>query len=133
MIDALPARYWPVPVAVAAALLDDPAASRAAEEAAEPVARLWAEAARFGLADPALAAAARTCFTAALDALPRMGADGLVPLVEEYARRYVERGRTPADDGPARNGAAHAGSAHDAHRPHVAPTTTSEEDPTWPR
>ncbi|HEU5029332.1 MAG TPA: ergothioneine biosynthesis glutamate--cysteine ligase EgtA [Spirillospora sp.] len=133
MIDALPARYWPVPVAVAAALLDDPAASRAAEEAAEPVARLWAEAARFGLADPALAAAARTCFTAALDALPRMGAAGLVPLVEEYARRYVERGRTPADDGPARNGAAHAGSGHDAHQPHDAPTTTSEEDPTWPR
>uniref|UniRef100_UPI001041AAB5 ergothioneine biosynthesis glutamate--cysteine ligase EgtA n=1 Tax=Actinomadura roseirufa TaxID=2094049 RepID=UPI001041AAB5 len=43
MIDALPARYWPVPVAVATALLDDPAAAAAAEAAAEPVARLWAE------------------------------------------------------------------------------------------
>ncbi|TDB88266.1 ergothioneine biosynthesis glutamate--cysteine ligase EgtA [Actinomadura sp. KC216] len=100
MIDALPPPYWPVPVAVATALLDDPAASRAAEAAAEPVADRWAEAARCGLSHAALAAAARACFAAALDALPRLGASGLVPLVEEYARRYVERGRTPADDPP---------------------------------
>lgn len=113
MIDALPGRYWPVPVAVAAALLDDPAASRAAEAAAEPVARRWARAARCGLSDPPLAAAARACFAAALDALPRRGGSGLVPLVEEYARRYVERGRTPADDAPSR--------------------CLSEEEQTWPR
>ncbi|TDE17020.1 ergothioneine biosynthesis glutamate--cysteine ligase EgtA [Actinomadura sp. 6K520] len=98
MIDALPGPYWPVPVAVATALLDDPAAARAAEEAAEPVAGRWAEAARLGLSDPPLAAASRACFAAALDALPRLGASGLVPLVDEYARRYVERGRCPADD-----------------------------------
>ncbi len=112
MIDAPPGRYWPVPVAVATALLDDPAACRAAEAAAEPVADRWAEAARCGLADAPLAAAARTCFTAALDALPRLGASGLVPLVEEYARRYVEQGRSPADDD--------------------APTPLSEEDEIWP-
>ncbi|MEU8798828.1 ergothioneine biosynthesis glutamate--cysteine ligase EgtA [Spirillospora sp. NPDC048819] len=116
MIDALPGPYWPVPVAVATALLDDPAASRAAEAAAEPVARRWAEAARRGLSDRPLAAAARACFAAALDALPRLGASGLVPLVDEYARRYVERGRTPADD-PAPD----------------SPPPPSEEDPTWPR
>ncbi|WP_306440670.1 hypothetical protein [Actinomadura fibrosa] len=46
----------------------------------------------------ALAAAARTCVRAALDALPRLGASALVPLVDEYARRYVESGRSPADD-----------------------------------
>ncbi|TDD65843.1 ergothioneine biosynthesis glutamate--cysteine ligase EgtA [Actinomadura rubrisoli] len=113
MIDALPGPYWPVPVAVATALLDDPVASAAAEAAAEPVARLWAESARCGLADASLAAAARACFRAALEALPRLGASGLVPIVDEYNRRYVERGRCPADD--------------------TAPPTPSEEDLTWPR
>ncbi|WP_119729111.1 ergothioneine biosynthesis glutamate--cysteine ligase EgtA [Thermomonospora amylolytica] len=98
MIDALPVRYWPVPVAVAAALLDDPRAADAAAEATAPVAGRWAEAARDALADPALARAARACFTAALEALPRMGAAGLAPLVAEYADRYVDRGRCPADD-----------------------------------
>lgn len=101
MIDALPDRYWPVPVAVATALLDDPGASAVAEEATEPVASRWAEAARRGLADPALAAAARRCFRAALGALPRLGAADLAAVVAEYADRYVERGRSPADDATA--------------------------------
>lgn len=79
MIDALPGPYWPVPVAVATALLDDPAASRAAEAAVEPVAHRWAQAACDGLSDPALARAARACFAATLDALPRLGASGLAP------------------------------------------------------
>jgi glutamate--cysteine ligase len=103
MIDALPEPYWPVPVAVATALLDDPRASSEAEEAAEPVAGRWAESARSGLTDPALATAARRCFTAALEALPRLGAADLVPLVDEYSRRYVEQGRSPADDPPPRS------------------------------
>jgi glutamate--cysteine ligase len=100
MIDAVPDPYWPVPVAVVTALLDDPRAAAAAAAAAEPVAGRWPEAVRHALADPALAAAARSCFAAALDALPRLGAPGLVPLVSEYAERYVERGRCPADDLP---------------------------------
>ncbi|TNY38518.1 ergothioneine biosynthesis glutamate--cysteine ligase EgtA [Thermomonospora catenispora] len=98
MIDAPPLRYWPVPVAVAAALLDDPRAADAAAEATAPVAGRWAEAARDALTDPALARAARACFTAALEALPRLGAAELTPLVAEYADRYVDRGRCPADD-----------------------------------
>ncbi|MDL4771831.1 MULTISPECIES: ergothioneine biosynthesis glutamate--cysteine ligase EgtA [Thermomonosporaceae] len=98
MIDALPDPYWPVPVAVATALLDDPRASALAEAAAEPAAGRWDEAARRGLADPVLGTAARACFRAALEALPRLGAHGLAPLVDQYARRYVERGRSPADD-----------------------------------
>ncbi|GAA4088395.1 ergothioneine biosynthesis glutamate--cysteine ligase EgtA [Actinomadura miaoliensis] len=98
MIDALPGEYWAVPVAVATALLDDARASAAAEAATEPVADRWAAAARDALADPALARAARTCFHAALDALPRLGAHHLIPLVEEYTSRYVDRGRCPADD-----------------------------------
>lgn len=98
MIDAVPEPYWPVPVAVTTALLDDPDASDVAAEATEPVAGRWHEAARDALADPALATAARRCFTAALNALPRLGAGGLVPVVQEYAERYVDRGRCPADD-----------------------------------
>lgn len=98
MIDALPEPYWPVPIAVVAALLDDPLAADAAAEAAEPVRDRWRAAARDALADPALAGAARRCFEAARDALPRLGADDLAGLVDAYAARFVDRGRCPADE-----------------------------------
>jgi glutamate--cysteine ligase len=98
MIDALPEPYWPVPVAVAAALFDDTSAAEAAREAAEPVAGLWVKAARDALTDPLLARAAGTCFAAAHAALLRRGAPALAGLVADYAERYVERGRCPADD-----------------------------------
>jgi glutamate--cysteine ligase len=100
MIDALPEPYWPVPIAVVTALIEDPLAADLAAEAAEPVADRWHEAARDALTDPALARAARRCFEAALDALPRLGAAALVPLVTDYADRYVARGRCPADEHP---------------------------------
>jgi glutamate--cysteine ligase len=100
MIDALPEPYWPVPIAVVAALIDDPLAAEIAAEAAEPAAGRWREAAREGIGDPVLARAARRCFEAACDALPRLGAQALAPLVDGYAERYVRRGRCPADDEP---------------------------------
>ncbi|MFY7068514.1 ergothioneine biosynthesis glutamate--cysteine ligase EgtA [Nocardiopsis changdeensis] len=107
MIDALPLRWWPVPVAVAAALFDDPGARAAAEEAVErlcggpaPDRRLWLRAARDGMADPALAACARRCLDAAVDALPRMGATRLARLVDDYADRHTRRGLSPADTRP---------------------------------
>ena len=100
MIDALPEPYWPVPIAVVTALMEDPLAADAAAEAVEPVADRWREAARDALTDPALARAARRCFAAALDALPRLGATALVPLVADYADRFVARGRCPADESP---------------------------------
>ncbi|WP_202638465.1 glutamate-cysteine ligase family protein [Bailinhaonella thermotolerans] len=72
MIDALPEPWWPVPVAVAAALIDR--APDACEEAVEPLPPgLWSQAARGGPADPRLARAARACFAAARDALSRAG------------------------------------------------------------
>jgi glutamate--cysteine ligase len=98
MIDALPDPYWPVPVAVAAALLDDAAAAEVARAAVAPCAGRWAEASRDALTDPALARAARTCFAAAHAALLRWDATPLARLVADYAERYVERGRCPADD-----------------------------------
>lgn len=98
MLDAQSAEHWPVAVAVATALLDDPTAADGARDACAPIAGHWRSAARHGLADPALAAAARVCFGLALGALPRLGAADLVPAVAAYAERYVFVGRCPADD-----------------------------------
>lgn len=98
MIDALPEEYWPVPVALVTALLDDPAAAAIAAEAAEPVAGRWFAAKVEGPADRELARAARRCFAAARPALVRLGGEELLPIFDEYYARYVERGRCPADD-----------------------------------
>jgi glutamate--cysteine ligase len=98
MIDALPEPYWPVPIAVATALLDDPLAADVAMAATEPVAGRWTRAARDALTDPTLARAARVCFDAAHAALLRLDAGALAWLVADYAERYIERGRCPADD-----------------------------------
>jgi glutamate--cysteine ligase len=99
MIDAVPDPWWQVAVAVTAALLDDPEAFAVAERTCRPVAGCWAEAAAHGLGHPALASAARTCFAAALEALPRLGLDrGTVAATEAFVDRYVDRGRCPGDD-----------------------------------
>jgi glutamate--cysteine ligase len=111
MIDAQPGEDgWAVPLAVTAALFDDPEATEIAWRAVSPLAGragsapaprnpLWEAAARDGLSDPELHAAAVTCFAAAQDALPRLGAPPAVrDAVAAYTRRYVARGRCPADD-----------------------------------
>ncbi|MGW2659123.1 hypothetical protein ACWC1D_36570, partial [Streptomyces sp. NPDC001478] len=60
---------------------------------------LWVAAARDGLTDPELRAAAATCFDLALEALPRRGATARVQdAVARFRDRYVARGRCPADD-----------------------------------
>jgi glutamate--cysteine ligase len=98
-LDAQSTAYWPVPLAVLSALVDDPAVGDRVEAAVEPVRDAWEEAARDGLASPALARAARVCFDAALDQLTTSNADpALISLVESYTDRYVARGRSPADD-----------------------------------
>jgi glutamate--cysteine ligase len=99
MIDGLPDEWWPVAVAVATAVLDDPDTTRAVDAALADVRGRWSTAARQGLADPALRAATDACFTAALRTLPAMGADtATIAATEEYQRRYVARGRSPAHD-----------------------------------
>lgn len=98
MIDSLPDPWWQVAVAVCAALFDDDEAADQATRATAPAAGLWTEAARHGLSHPELGAAARACFTAVLDALPRMGSEALVSEVAAFCDRFVERGRCPADD-----------------------------------
>lgn len=109
MIDAQPGDGWQVALAVAAVLLDDPAAAAAAWAATAPLCRdgegdlpapgTWARAARLGPADPVIGAAVRDCFAVAQAALPAAGP--LAPLhraVAAFARRYPDRGRCPADD-----------------------------------
>ncbi|MDQ6797791.1 MAG: glutamate-cysteine ligase family protein [Actinomycetota bacterium] len=101
MLDALPDPWWQVPVAVTAALLTDREAGEAADRRATSCGAVgqWVDAARTGLGRPALAASARGCFDAALAALDRLGAGTtLTDLVAAYSERWVERGRTPADD-----------------------------------
>lgn len=111
MIDAQPGDDgWIVPLAVTAALFDDPEAAEMAYRAVKPLAErtgglpaphnpLWRDAARDGLADPELNEAAAACFAAALRALSRLGATtGVVDAVTAYQDRFVARGRCPADD-----------------------------------
>jgi glutamate--cysteine ligase len=135
MIDALPEPYWPVPVAVATALLDDPIAADIAAEAVEPARGRWRQAARDALTDPVLGRAARRCFEAALEALPRLGADTLVPMVDAYARRFIDRGRCPADDRHAADPAERPPdpAMTEACRavPGAPAGAAAEEEPTW--
>ncbi|MBD0418872.1 ergothioneine biosynthesis glutamate--cysteine ligase EgtA [Streptomyces sp. TRM S81-3] len=111
MIDAQPGDDgWIVPLAVTAALFDDPEATETAYRCVKPLAErtldlpaphnpLWRDAARHGLADRELRDAAVVCFTAALAALPRLGATAdVTAAVSAYLDRYVFRGRCPADD-----------------------------------
>ncbi|MDG9727781.1 ergothioneine biosynthesis glutamate--cysteine ligase EgtA [Streptomyces sp. DH41] len=111
MIDAQPGDDgWMVPLAVTAALFDDAEATETAYRAVKPLAErtlglpaphnpLYRDAARLALTDPELREAAVVCFTAALAALPRLGATTEVrDAVAAYLERYVVRGRCPADD-----------------------------------
>ncbi|MFC5835525.1 ergothioneine biosynthesis glutamate--cysteine ligase EgtA [Nonomuraea insulae] len=102
-LDAQHPAAWPVCVAVTHALISDDRAGQAAMAAVEPYRRSygepWETAARCGLADPGLRRAAEACFSAALEALPRLGADpGLVGEVAAFADRHVTTGRSPAAD-----------------------------------
>jgi len=125
MIDAQPGDGWMVPVALVAALADDPTAADAAMAAAEPVwyelgaagvppprgtpgstrahlnggAGPWLRAARLGPSDPVLGKAVTECFAAADAALARSGvAEPIRGAVADFADRYPSRGRCPADD-----------------------------------
>jgi len=89
-LDAGPA--WPALAAVAATLLDDPDAADAAAAACLPVVGRWTTAARRGLADPALHAAARTCLAAAADRVPADLRAEVHALAEQ-----VEAGTGPGD------------------------------------
>jgi glutamate--cysteine ligase len=99
MIDGLPVEWWPVPVALSTALLDDSAAAAAVERALARTRGQWTVAARCGLTDSVLREVTADCFDAASRALPRLGVDDhTIAALDEYRRRYVDRGRSPAHD-----------------------------------
>ncbi|WOI61235.1 ergothioneine biosynthesis glutamate--cysteine ligase EgtA [Streptomyces fradiae] len=119
MLDAQPGDDgWVVPLAVTAALFDDPRAAEAAYRLLLPLAETagplppprdahWRAAIRDGPMAPALHRAAVGCFALALESLARSGAPAAVyDAVAAFRERYVLRRRCPADEHPADGGPA---------------------------
>ena len=122
MIDAQPGDGWIVPVAVVAALTDDPVAADAAMAAAEPVwqrrlARAaapvprqrpaargtgtspWLRAARLGPGRPGLGQSRPAVLRRGDGRAGQVDAPAEArTAVADFAERYVQRGRCPADD-----------------------------------
>lgn len=92
-LDSTPDDVWPAVVYTLATLLDDPSAAEVAAEATEPVATEWDLAARVGLGDQRLRAAATRCVHAAAERAPAE-LDGAM----QRLMRQVQRGRSSADD-----------------------------------
>ena len=89
VIDMPPADWWPVPVAVTAALLT-PGGPDSDLEWLNGVSDIgWVEAARLGLSSPALAASADSAFRLAVERLDSQGS-GLTGLVEQYRSEVLE-------------------------------------------
>ncbi|OBI51957.1 ergothioneine biosynthesis glutamate--cysteine ligase EgtA [Mycobacterium kyorinense] len=92
-LDSVPDAIWPAIVFTLVTLLDDPDAAELAAEAVEPVATAWDIAARVGLADRRLHAAANRCVAIAAQRAPAQLDDAMARLLQA-----VEQGRCPADD-----------------------------------
>ncbi len=99
MIDALPSPWWRVAAAVTTVLVDAWSEEPALSRCVAPIRDRWDCAARDGLSDPKLAAAATTCFDIARAQLIDAGADQeTLAATDAYVDRYVARRRCPADD-----------------------------------
>lgn len=92
-LDSVPEAYWPAVAFTLSVLLDDPGAAVAAAEAVEPVATAWDTAARLGLRDRRLHAAATECLAIAAELAPPEVEDSMQRLV-----RCVDQGRCPGDE-----------------------------------
>lgn len=92
-LDSTPDAVWPAVVFTLVTLLDDPDAAVLATEATEAVATDWDLAARVGLANPRLRAAAVRCVQAAAERAPESLHDSMQQLLAQ-----VEQGRSSADD-----------------------------------
>ena len=99
MLDALPTPAWRVASAVAAVLIQDPSLDAVVQSNVATDEGPRKIAIRDALADVPLGDAARSCFAAALEALPAAGADACtITATKDYIDHYVDRGRCPADD-----------------------------------
>lgn len=92
-LDSAPHQVWPALVFTLTTLLDDPAAADLAAEAVEPVATAWDTAARLGLRDRRLYAAANRCLAIVAERVPDELAETMQRLILN-----VETGRCAADD-----------------------------------
>ncbi len=90
-LDSVPDSLWPAIVFTIATLLDDPQAAELARAAVAPVATAWEVAARLGLADDAIHAAAQRCVAAAAADIPAELVDSMELLIGN-----VEERRSPA-------------------------------------
>jgi glutamate--cysteine ligase len=95
-LDAQPGDEWIAPAAVLASLLADDATTTAALTLAAPVADRWLPAARDGLADPALRAAAAEVLDLALGGLDRTGLpaatrDRVIEIADRRLHRTTDR------------------------------------------
>ncbi|HEU4361213.1 MAG TPA: ergothioneine biosynthesis glutamate--cysteine ligase EgtA [Mycobacterium sp.] len=95
-LDSVSDALWPAIVFMLATLLDDPAAADSAAEAVEPVATAWDNAARVGLADQRIYAAANRCVAIAAARLPAQHRE--LGQAMQLLVQLVEKGRSPADD-----------------------------------
>ena len=91
-LDSVPDAVWPAVVFTLATLLDDPVAADIAAETTEPVATAWDRAARVGLGDRRLYAAANRCVQIAADRAPAELA-GIDAAVGAYGRTGPLPGR----------------------------------------
>jgi glutamate--cysteine ligase len=102
VIDAQAGNDWEPVTAIVTALMDDEHAADLSADACAPLASMpdpVRTAAHQGLTNPALALAARSCAEAALNALPRLGADATTrSLAEGFVERNTARGRCPAQE-----------------------------------
>jgi glutamate--cysteine ligase len=92
-LDSVPDAIWPAVVFTLVTLLDDPEAAAIAADVVQPVATAWDVAARIGLRDQRLYAAANMLLAVAAERVPPPLTNAMGHLVDA-----VERGRCPADD-----------------------------------
>ncbi len=92
-LDSVPDALLPAVVFLVVTLLDDPGAAESAAQIVEPVATAWDLAARVGLTDDRLYAAATRCVALAAERAPAELSESMRQLVH-----HVENGRCAADD-----------------------------------
>lgn len=92
-VDAAPDRWWPALAAFVVTLADDPVAADVAADLCAPTGHLWETAARTGLRDPSLRAAAKGCAEIVASRCP----SGLESEVADLAE-LLTAGRTPGDE-----------------------------------
>jgi glutamate--cysteine ligase len=94
MVDMVDEPWWRAAVGVATTLVCDPTARKRVRDACVPTRDMWDMAARCGLEDPDLHAAALACFDAAIEHVDAELRDTIIAFTD----RFVRPGRCPADE-----------------------------------